>query len=258
MAVNESSNYYEYLVSVITPAYNSEKYIKECMESLINQTYQNWEMIIVNDNSTDNTKDIVEEYIKKDPRIKLYNEQVNSGAAAARNKAINESKGRFIAFLDSDDTWKFNKLERQIPFMLNNNYGFTFSSYENMSDRPNRQKKIYRAPNKINYEQYLKNTIIGCLTVILDKEVLGEIRVEEGFLEDVLTWMKYLKEGHTAYGLDENLASYRITGNSVSSNKFKNSIRYYNCLREKQKLSILKSIYCQIGYMFNATMKRIF
>ena len=246
-----------HLVSIITPAYNCAEYIEECIESVLNQTYQNWEMLIVNDKSTDNTQFIVESYAKKDRRIKLFNQEKNAGAAAARNKALELSQGRFVAFLDSDDAWKPNKLERQLEFMLENKYGFTFTSYEIMSVKPLDKKKIFRVPEKINYNQYLRNTIIGNLTVIMDKELLGVIRVEVGYLEDVLTWMKYLRQGHIAYGLDENLAMYRVAENSVSSNKFKNAKRYFWCLREKQKLSLIKSIYCQIGYMFNATKKRL-
>lgn len=247
----------EYLVSVITPAYNCAEYIEECIESVLNQTYKNWEMLIVNDKSTDNTQSIVESYVKKNSRIKLFNQEKNAGAAAARNKALELSQGRFVAFLDSDDAWKPNKLERQLEFMLENKYGFTFTSYEIMSVKPLDKKKIFRVPEKINYNQYLRNTIIGNLTVIMDKELLGEIRVEVGYLEDVLTWMKYLRQGHIAYGLDENLAMYRVTESSVSSNKFKNAKRYFWCLREKQKLSLIKSIYCQIGYMYNAIKKRL-
>lgn len=246
-----------YLVSIITPAYNCEKYIDECIESVINQTYQNWEMIIVNDKSTDNTRELVEKYAAIEPRIKLYNKEINEGAAAARNKAIELSKGRFIAFLDSDDAWKPKKLERQILFMLENNYGFTFTAYEIMINKPEGQKKVFHVPKKITYEQYLKNTIIGCLTVVMDKKILGDIKVEAGNLEDVLTWMKYLKEGNDAYGLDENLARYRRTENSVSSNKFGNAKKYYICLRKRQNLSVIKSIYCQFCYMFNATKKRL-
>jgi teichuronic acid biosynthesis glycosyltransferase TuaG len=255
--MGETTNKFNHLVSVITPAYNCAEYIEECIESVLNQTYQNWEMLIVNDKSTDNTQSIVESYAKKDSRIKLFNQEKNAGAAAARNKALELSQGRFVAFLDSDDAWRPNKLERQLEFMLENKYGFTFTSYEIMSVKPLDKKKIFRVPEKINYNQYLRNTIIGNLTVIMDKELLGEIRVEVGYLEDVLTWMKYLRQGHIAYGLDENLAMYRVAENSVSSNKFKNAKRYYWCLREKQKLSLIKSIFCQIGYMFNATKKRL-
>lgn len=247
----------EYLVSIITPAYNCEKYIKECIDSVINQTYQNWEMIIVDDKSTDSTRIILEEYTKKDKRIKVYYQENNSGAAAARNKAINMSNGRFIAFLDSDDAWKSNKLSSQIAFMLENNYGFTFTTYEIMNKTNTEKIKIIRAPKQISYNQYLKNTIIGCLTVVMDKEILGNIEVEYGFLEDVLTWMKYLKNGHIAYGLDMNLADYRVAENSVSSNKIKNAKRYFICLRKKQNLSLIRSIYCHFCYMFNATKKRL-
>lgn len=247
----------EHLVSIITPAYNCERYIEDCINSVINQTYENWEMIIVNDKSTDNTRSIIDGYTKKDSRIKLYNQQVNAGAATARNKAIDMSKGRFIAFLDADDIWKSTKLQTQISFMLENKFGFTFTSYEVMSDKAEARKKIFHAPKLITYKKYLKNTIIGCLTVIMDKQVIGNVKFENGHLEDVLTWMKYLKEGHTAHGLDENLATYRIVENSISGNKFKNAKRYYNCLRERQKLSVIKSIYYQIGYMYNATKKRL-
>lgn len=256
--MNEKLNFPDELVSVITPAYNCEKYIDECINSVINQTYTKWEMIIVNDRSTDNTKSIVEEYVKKDGRIKLYNKENNEGVAAARNKAIEMSNGRFIAFLDSDDQWKPTKLERQISFMLDNDYGFTFTSYEILNNKSlNKKKKIFHAPESISYKQYLKNTIIGCLTVILDKKKLGVIRVETGHLEDVLTWMKYLKTGHVAYGINENLAIYRVAENSVSSNKLKNAIRYYECLRRRQNLSVLNSVYYQLGYMYNATKKRL-
>lgn len=242
----------EYLVSVIIPAYNCEKYIKDCMDSVINQTYKNWEMLIVNDKSTDNTRKIIEEYSEKEPKIKIYNLDINSGAAVARNLGIENSRGRFIAFLDSDDLWKKDKLEKQILFMLENNYGFTFTAYEILSNN-----RIFQVPHKINYTQYLRNTIIGCLTVVLDKEILGEIKFEKGHLEDALTWMKYLKQGHIAYGINENLAMYRKTENSVSSNKFKNAKRYYVCLRKHQNLSVINSLYYHSSYMFNAIKKRI-
>ena len=143
---NKSNN----LVSVITPAYNCAEYIDECIESVLNQTYQNWEMLIVDDKSTDNTQSIVESYAKKDHRIKLFNQEKNAGTAAARNKALELSQGRFVAFLDSDDTWKPNKLERQLEFMLENKYGFTFTSFEFMSVKPLDKKKIFRVPEKIN------------------------------------------------------------------------------------------------------------
>ncbi|ASA23812.1 glycosyltransferase family 2 protein [Paenibacillus donghaensis] len=245
------------LVSIITPAYNCEKYIEECIESVRKQTYENWELIIINDKSTDLTEKKIIEYCKTDSKIKLLNLETNMGAAAARNYGIKNSSGRFIAFLDSDDAWKSEKLEKQINFMLINNYSFTFTAYEIISEKKSDKVKIFHVPEKIGYREYLGNTIIGCLTVIMDKEILGEIEFETGYLEDVLTWMKYLKQGHFAYGLDINLAEYRVVENSVSSNKLQNATRYYNCLRKRQGLSVMKSVYFQSGYMFNALKKRI-
>lgn len=246
----------DYLVSVITPAYNSADYIEECIESVLNQTYKNWEMIIINDKSIDNTQSIVESYVKIDPRVKLFNQEKNAGVATARNRALELSKGRFVAFLDSDDVWKASKLEWQIKYMLKNNYGFTFTSYEVIGKKAINRKRLVKVPEKIDYNRYLRNTIIGNSTVIMDKEILGDIKVETGNLEDVLTWMKYLRQGHIAYGLNENLAMYRVSKDSVSSNKLRNAKRYFLCLRE-QKLSYPKSIFCQIGYMFNAIKKRL-
>jgi teichuronic acid biosynthesis glycosyltransferase TuaG len=255
--MREKGNVSRNLVSVITPAYNCEQFIGEAINSVLNQTYKNWEMIIVNDKSTDNTRTIVEEYTKRDKRIKLFNQPTNQGAASARNKAIEISQGRFIAFLDSDDAWKPEKLQRQVKFMLDNNYGFTFTSYEIMGKKQDSNNRIFHAVERITYEQYLKNTIIGCSSVILDKEILGNIKVESGYLEDVLTWMKYLKQGYIAYGITENLGSYRVVEQSVSSNKFKNAKRYFWCLRSKQNLSLIMSLYCQFWYMFNAIKKRV-
>lgn len=129
------SNENNFLVSIITPVYNSSKYIDQCIESVLSQTYSNWEMIVVNDKSTDNSRAIIEEYVRKDPRIKLFNNEKNMGVAATRNKALEVSKGRFVAFLDSDDFWAPRKLERQIDFMINNNYGFTFTAYEIFNEK---------------------------------------------------------------------------------------------------------------------------
>lgn len=256
--MNMDTKYAEDLVSIITPVFNCEKFIGECIESVLSQTYKKWELIIVDDNSSDRTISIIKYYAEKDSRIKIYTQSQNLGAAASRNLAIKMSNGRFIAFLDSDDKWKADKLYKQTDFMLKNKYGFTFTSYEIIKDMNATRVRVFHVPQKINYEQYLKNTIIGCLTVMLDKQIIRDIEFEIGHLEDVLTWMKFLKKGHIAYGLDENLAEYRIVKNSASSNKLKNAMRYYKCLRERQNLSFYKSAYFQIGYMFNATWKRLF
>jgi len=245
------------LVSVITPAFNCEKTIEETIKSVQSQTYENWEMIIVNDCSIDGTEEIVNKYSKEDPRIHLINLKKNSGAGIARNTAISNANGRYIAFLDSDDLWKPEKLEKQIRFMKNNDYSFTFTTYETFHDSNDLTRKVFHAPQNINYNQYLKNTIIGNLTVIMDRTKIPDVHVEmTGHLEDVLTWMHYLRRGYIAHGLDENLASYRVYKSSKSGNKLRNAKRYYECL-DIQKLPMPIKIVDEVCYLFNATKKRV-
>ena len=161
------------LVSIITPSYKSEKFISQTIESVLGQTYQNWEIIIVDDVSPDNSNKIIEEYSKKDSRIKLIKLEKNSGAAVARNIAIEESKGRYIAFLDADDIWKPEKLEKQIEFMRKNNYAFTYTAYEKVDENGVVFGKI-GVPLKVSYNQLLRTCVIGCLTAVYDREKLAK------------------------------------------------------------------------------------
>lgn len=247
------------LVSIITPAYNCEKYISESIESVLAQTYIYWEMIIVNDMSNDNTEKIIRNYMKKDNRIKLINLNENSGAAVARNTALDNANGRFIAFLDSDDRWKKDKLEKQIKFMKDNNYGFSFTKYEYIIDENNSKEKVFSVPVSINYSQALKNTVIGCLTVIIDKNIIGEFKmplVRRG--QDHLTWLMLLKRGNIAYGLNENLSEYRRVQGSLSNNKIKALKRQWNNYRKEVKLPLFKCIYYYSFYVFNNLKKYCF
>lgn len=202
--------YVDGLVSIITPAYNAADYIAETIESVLAQTYKNWEMLIVNDCSKDNTSEIVQSYAAKDKRIKLINLKQNSGAAVARNTAIQNAKGRYIAFLDSDDLWKKEKLQKQLSFMQQNDYAFTFTEYQYLKLKPDEKLRIIKVPRSLTYEQSLKNTIIGCLTVIVDRKQTRNFQmplVRAG--QDHLTWWLLMKRGFKAYGLQENLAEYR-------------------------------------------------
>lgn len=247
------------LVSVITPAYNSENYISESIESVLSQTYENWELIIVDDKSTDKTKDIIEHYVHNDSRISLIELQENSGAAVARNTALESAKGRYIAFLDSDDRWKNNKLEKQIEFLKRNGYGFTFTGYEYILDSNNPTQKIFRVPSKLNYSQALKNTVIGCLTVVVDKSIIGDFRmplVRRG--QDYLTWLMLLEKGNIAYGLDESLAEYRKVKGSLSYSKIKAIRRQWYNYRKIIKLPLLKCCYYYFFYAFNNVKKYYF
>lgn len=244
------------LVSIITPVYNAERFIKETIESVQHQTYDNWEMILVNDLSPDNSVEIINEYAQKDERIRLIHLEKNSGAAIARNTAINDSKGKYIAFLDSDDLWHPQKLEKQVAFMLERDIAFSFTSYELMSEGGARTGKQIHVPATIDYDGLLKNTIIGCLTVMLDKDKIGKIEmVNIRTRQDFVLWLDILKRDFVAYGMNEVLAYYRKVGGSISSNKIKTAKRNWQVYREIEKLSLPKAIYCFLGYAYNGIKK---
>ena len=241
--------YVDDLVSIITPAYNAAEYIAETIESVLSQTYPKWEMLIVNDCSKDNTAEIVQSYAVKDNRIKLINLKQNSGAAVARNTAIQNAKGRYIAFLDSDDLWKKEKLQKQLNFMQQNGYTFTFTAYEHFRDRKENIQNLVKVPKSLIYRQALKGNQIGCLTVILDRKQMQNIEFSKQKHEDYILWLNILKQGITAYGLNETFALYRTgNGKSISSNKLRSALWTWNVYRDSQNLSFLESMYHMFYY----------
>ena len=246
------------LVSIITPSYNSSRFIVECVNSVISQTFQNWEMIIVDDCSNDNSRDIISDLSAKDERIESIFLKENIGAAEARNIAIRQAKGKYIAFLDSDDIWNEDKLENQISFMNEKDIAFSFTSYQPISEDGKIKYSVIISPKKMSYHSYLKNTIIGCLTVIIDKEKTGDFQMPNiRSSHDMALWLLIMKRGFSAYGLDENLAYYRIVSTSNTSKKWKAAKEVWDVYRKQEKLNILYSIYCFIGYAFNAIKKRV-
>ncbi|GAA0533774.1 glycosyltransferase family 2 protein [Chitinophaga japonensis] len=207
------------MVSIITPVYNGEKYIGRTIQSVVNQTYSDWELIIIDDCSTDATSKLVHEASEADRRIKLIKLKVNQGAAAARNAGIKASGGRFIAFLDGDDVWLPGKLETQLDFMLTNEVSFTYSAYYAVKDEI---KILRKAPLKITYSATLLNPRIGCLTVIYDTAVLGKVYMPNiRKRQDWATWLSILKAIKETKGITFPLAEYTVRDNSLSSNKFK-------------------------------------
>ncbi|WP_242620471.1 glycosyltransferase family 2 protein [Senegalia massiliensis] len=245
-------------MSIITPVYNAEKLIDETINSVLIQTYKDFEMILIDDCSTDSSRKVIKKYTDKDKRIKYSRLDKNSGAAVARNKGIELATGRYICFLDSDDLWTNTKLEEQLNFMKNKDIAFSFTSYSLINEEGKDLNKIVTAPKKIDYEGLLKNTIIGCLTVMIDREKVGDFRmplVRAG--QDTATWLSILKKGHIAYGLQKPLAKYRIVKGSISHGKIKALKRTWNTYRNLEKLSLSKSIYVFIFYVFNAIKKRI-
>ncbi|MGG7036140.1 MAG: glycosyltransferase family 2 protein [Flavobacterium sp.] len=215
------------LVSIITPAFNSEKFIAETIRSVQNQTYAHWEMIIADDGSTDNTTALVSSFSEKDKRIKLIRLTVNSGTGIARNTALNEAKGKYIAFLDSDDVWKPEKLQKQIDFLYENDLPFTFSFYDCIDETGKPLCKRIEAPLNLTYKQLFFCNYIGNLTAIYDVQKLGKIPVPEiRKRQDWMVWLTILKSIRTAKPIPESLAYYRVRNNSISSSK--TSLFQYN------------------------------
>ena len=248
----------EDLVSVIIPVYNAEKFIDETINTVLDQTYSNWELLLVNDCSTDNTEKLIKKYLK-DERIHLINNKVNSRAAISRNNGIKKAKGRYICFLDADDKWDNKKLEKQVNFMKNMDCAFSYTSYE-FADKnciPNGKKVI--VPDKINYNQALKNTTIWTSTVMFDMKKLSkdDIYMPNVKSEDTASWWSILKKIDYAYGLKDILSFYRRTEGTLSSNKFEAIKRIWNLYRNVEHLNIFKSIYCFFWYAFRAVLRRV-
>lgn len=244
------------LVSIITPSYNSSRFIADTIHSVLNQTYSHFELIIVDDCSKDDSWEIISAFSIKDERIKIYQLDHNSGAATARNYGIQTAKGKYLAFLDSDDMWDKHKLESQVKFMESNNYVFTFTNYRMIDENGNSLNKTVECPSSVNYKSLLRNTTIGCLTVMLNIEQLGKPVMPNLQPEDTALWLKILKNNNTnAYCLQKVFASYRIVGNSASSNKFKVAKKMWVVYRKSENISKIKASWYFVHYAWNAVKK---
>jgi glycosyltransferase involved in cell wall biosynthesis len=216
--MNNSMNRYG-KVSVVTPAYNCEDLIGATIESILAQTYEDWELLITDDCSTDGTREVVERYVQRDSRIHLLRLEKNGGAGAARNNSIRAAKGRFIAFCDSDDRWTPDKLERQLKFMTDGGYGLTYTSYEVCDEQDNICGYVECLP-WLNYARILRDNGIGCLTAIYDRDKVGLFEMPMlRRRQDWCLWLDIIRHSGTAYGLKEPLAIYRVRSGSLSRNK---------------------------------------
>ncbi len=221
------------LVSVIMPSYNTAEYISASIASVQEQTYTDWELIIVDDCSTDNTDEIVKPFLS-DKRIKYIKNETNSGAAVSRNRALREAKGKWIAFLDSDDLWLPMKLERQISFMKNNGYHFSYTNYIEMNEDSVPNGRRITGPKKITKHGMYNYCWPGCLTVMYDAETVGSVQIADiKKNNDYAMWLMICKKA-VCYLLDETLAIYRRnrTG-SISSHSVKMMIRWHYILFRK-------------------------
>ncbi|WEG12629.1 glycosyltransferase family 2 protein [Pullulanibacillus sp. KACC 23026] len=248
----------ELLVSVITPTYNASAYIVDTIESVRSQSWTNWEMVIVDDCSTDDTREKLKYYSELDDRIHIHFLKENGGAAIARNTALHHARGRYVAFLDSDDSWKPAKLEKQLQFMQSGDKAFTFTGYEWMDQEGEFLNKEVGTPRQMTYDDLLKNTIIGCLTVMIDREKVGPFQMPNlRTRQDLATWLSILKRGFVAYGLNENLANYRAGNPSISKNKWKALKMNWHVYRQVEELNLVKAGWCLSHYAFNALAKRL-
>ena len=236
------------LISIITPTYNCGKFIGETIESVINQTYENWEMIIVDDCSKDNTKDIVNKYAQNDDRIKYHILETNSGAAIARTRAMELARGDYMAFLDSDDLWVEDKLEKQLKFMKENNFNFVCTEYEQIDEQSNPLGKIIKVRDKANYNRVLLDCPVGNSTVMYNVKAMGKFKVPNiRKRNDDALWLQMLKKEEYIYGMKETLMKYRIRENSISSNKLDLVKYHWYLYREIENLSVIRSVF-HIGY----------
>lgn len=222
----------EAIVSIIMPAYNCEKYVVEAINSVLAQTYKNWELLVLDDGSKDNTLQVIKEFSKKDSRIKALPNGKNMGVSATRNRGIELATGEWIAFLDSDDMWESKKLEKQLEVAKEKEAEFLFtgSSYINEQGEP--FKGIFEVPAKVNYKKLRNQNVISCSSVLVKRKYFANIKMEKDEMhEDYAVWLRILKLGVTAYGVNEPLLVYRISRNSKSGNKMKTVKMTYKVFR---------------------------
>lgn len=239
------------LVSIITPTYNAEKFITETLKSVQNQTYQNWEMILVDDASTDETVKIISDFAKKDSRIKLFKLEKNSGNGFARNIALEKAVGKYIAYLDADDLWFPNKLEKQIQFLKENNLHFTFSFYDCIDEEGNSLKRRVEAPINLTYDELFFCNYVGNLTAIYDADYFGKIVIEATQKrQDWRLWLTILKQIQVTKPVPKPLAFYRIRKDSISSSKFKLIKHNFGVYREFHGFNFVFSVLLMTRFLF--------
>lgn len=248
-------------VSIIMPNYNCGKFLTETINSVLNQTYQNWELLIVDDFSTDNSVDIIKSYCEKDERVKLLVNEQNCGAAASRNLALREASGKWIAFLDSDDLWLPKKLEKQLAFMVEGGYGFSYTSYEHVDEQCNKINVVVTGPKVLSKRKMFHYCYPGCLTVIYDCSVIGVLQIPDEIANgenDYALWLKVVKH-FKCYYLNEVLSLYRVRSASLShkSSKFKLIKNHYKLFRLSEKRSSIATLFCVARNLFYGFWKKV-
>lgn len=245
------------LVSIIMPSYNTGRFISETIESVLAQSYTTWELIIVDDCSTDNTDDVVGRYLA-DERIRYIKNDTNSGAAVSRNRALREAKGKWIAFLDSDDLWEVDKLQKQIIFMKDNGYHFSYTNYVEIDEKSNPNGKRVTGPKRITQHGMYDYCWMGCLTVMYDAETVGLIQIADiKKNNDYAMWLKVCKKAN-CYLLDETLARYRKRSGSISNHGYMKLIKWhYRLYREAERKNFVSAVVLTARNLFFGVLKKI-
>lgn len=246
------------LVSIITPSWNCAKFVEETIQSILAQTYTHWELLFQDDCSTDNTKEIVLAYAEKDARIKYACNHQNNGAAITRNSALKRAKGRWIAFLDSDDLWLPNKLEEQLKFMVDNNYAFSYTNYNEINEQSDELGKSITGPKHITKYGMYAYCWPGCLTVMYNRDTIGNIQINS--IEknnDYAMWLQVIQHAD-CYLLDKTLAHYRKRIGSISNHSYVQLIKWhYRLFHESEQRNMLLSTILTIGNLIFGTLKKI-
>jgi teichuronic acid biosynthesis glycosyltransferase TuaG len=245
----------ENLVSIITPSFNCEKFIGETIQSVQNQTYKNWEMIIVDDCSTDQTAAIVERFIKNDSRIHLFRLDENSGTGIARDVALSKVNGGYIAFVDADDLWKPLKLEKQLQFLKENKVPFTFSFYDCIDEEGYKLNKRVEAPRNLSYRQLFFCNYVGNLTGIYEVNYFGKIAISSTRKrQDWMVWLTVLKKIKKAKPVPESLAIYRVRNNSLSASKVDLLKHNFAVYRSFHGFNYIYSLFIIVGFLITQLM----
>ena len=245
------------IISIIVPVYNAAKYIRETVESVLAQTYSDWELLLIDDCSSDSSCEIIDSFT--DPRIRLIKLPENKGAYAARNRGLKEAEGRYIAFLDADDLWEKEKLEHQLAYLKDNNAGFVFTAYEFANSDGVGNGSVVHVPKILPYKKALHQTIIFTSTVMIDRNIVTDDLITMPHIksEDTATWWNILKAGYTAHGLDENLVRYRRVSGTLSANKIEALRRIWNLLRKVAGLNVFAASWHFCLWAVLATWRRI-
>jgi teichuronic acid biosynthesis glycosyltransferase TuaG len=224
------------LVSIVMPAYKAEKTVAEAIRSVQAQSYPHWQLLVVDDGSPDGTADVVAELAKADPRVELVR-QANAGPAMARQKALDHARGRYIAFLDSDDLWLPGKLERQLAFMDTHRAALSYTAFRRIQADGSGLGHLVGIPPRLTYRALLGNTAIATSTAVIDRTIAGDFRMTKTYYDDFVLWLGILKRGHVAWGLNEDLMRYRVMGGSVSRNKVKSARMVWRTYRDIEGLA---------------------